>query len=160
MAQASTGVGAKLAGILLYLLAAIGGVLSITAFISGQAFRRRHADTGDFTGAAMLESFVIIFVLPLTVSALIGGLWLFPFRLRGRVETDVAGPSPPPDRTFPTLFALGLVGLAIGYLVFVARLFSPQPLPAGIAFWVVFSPSILMAIAMSLVAWRVIPRRR
>jgi SNF family Na+-dependent transporter len=138
----------KLAGILSYSFAAFGTLLSLGGFLHAQDFRRRHADTGDFTGAAMLESFLIIFIVPMTLTALTAAIWLLPptRAFAGRKDRDeVSGAE--------AILALTLVVFGVGYLAFVRYLLGSSFDGVNVLV-VVLSPAIVMLITLSLAAWR------
>jgi len=163
------GVLRKFVGMLSYVFAAIGAAWTIGDFLYAQGFRMRHADTGDFTGAALLESFLIFDVVPLSLIALTAAIWLFPpSRWRrghaGRVEASPSeSPSPAATDHRPILAVL-LVIFGIGYLALVWQR-TGIPFPREVRFETLndgalfvgalfFLPSIAMAIVLFLAAWR------
>ena len=154
------GILRKLVAALLYLSAAAGAVFSVSGFLSGQDIRQRRAD-GDFAGAALLESFIVVWLLPLTLTALLVALALFPparwfSRPAGGPSRELP-PRPSDPRSLP--WALGLVLFGIAYVAFV-RYVIGDPFPRGSLFWVIFSPSIMLLVALGAAAWRLARRRR
>jgi hypothetical protein len=158
------GVLRKFAGMLSYSFAAIGAALTIAGFVYAQGFRMRHADTGDFTGAALLESFFIFDVVPLSLIALTAAIWLFPpNRWRRGHAGRVESPSSPAATDRRPILAVLLVIFGIGYLALVwerTGIASPGEVRFALndgALFVgalFFLPSIAMAIVLFLAAWR------
>jgi hypothetical protein len=148
----------RLVAVLLYLSAAAGAVFSVSGFLSGQDIRQRRAD-GDFAGAALLESFIVVWLLPLTLTALLVALALFPPArwLRRPATGAMEGPRPRRSGSLPG--ALGLVLFGIAYVAFV-RYVIGDPFPRGSLFWVIFSPAILLLVALAVAAWRLARPRR
>ena len=146
------GITRKFVAALLYLSAAVGAVFSVSGFLSGQDIRQRRAD-GDFAGAALLESFIVVWLLPLTLTALLMALALFPpARWLPRPATGAMG-GLRPRRSGSLPWALGLVLFGIAYVAFVGYVIG-DPFPRGSLFWVIFSPSILLLVALAVAAWR------
>jgi hypothetical protein len=147
------GIPRKLAAVLCYSLAAFGALLSLLGFLEAQYSRWRRAKTdSDFTGAALLESFLAIYVVPVTLTALIAAIMLRPpAGRRDRAEVSPAERSP--ARADGSLLALALLIFGVGYLAYVRHIIG-GPFPSGGLFWWVFSPSIAMVIAIGLAAWR------
>lgn len=166
------GVLRQSAGVLGYVFAAIGAALTIGGFLYAQGFRKRHADTGDDTGAALLESFLIFDVVPLALVALTTAIWLFPPNrwprgLAGRVEANPSESLSPAETNHRPILAVLLVIFGAGYVALVWhrtgwRIPSPhevrfETLNDGALFVLAlfFLPTILMTIVLLMAAWRV-----
>jgi hypothetical protein len=149
------------AALALYLLAGAGAVFSVSSFLSAQGIRSRRAD-GDFAGVALLESFIVVWILPMTLTAFIAAIgFLPPTRwLPRRADPVVPNPAerPSADRTLPFLYAAGLVLFGVAYLAFV-RYVVGEPFPRGTLFWVIFFPSIALVLALLWAAWRLVRRQ-
>lgn len=154
------GILRRLVAVVLYLSAAAGAVFSVSGFLSGQDIRQRRAD-GDFAGAALLESFIVVWLLPLTLTALLVALALFPPArwLRRPATGPAGGPRPRRSGSVSLPGALGLVLFGVAYVAFV-RYVIGDPFPRGSLFWVIFSPSILLLVALAVAAWRLARPRR
>lgn len=154
------GIPRKLVAVLLYLAAAAGTVFSVSGFLSGRDIRQQRAD-GDFAGAALLESFIVVWLLPFTLTALLAALALFPPArwLPASARGSSRELPPRPSGSLSPFWALGLVLFGITYIALV-RYVIGDPFPRGSLFWVIFSPSILLLVALAVAAWRLARGRR
>lgn len=114
----------RLVGLLFYLVAGFGALLSVSTAIMVRDLSQRHAGMGDTTAADMALWFLLDELAPLTLLALIAAIWLAPpaswFAGSHRHGTNATAVTPGPgmDRRFPAaLLALA----AVGILAFVAR---------------------------------------
>lgn len=151
----------RLTGILCYAIGVFGIFMTVSSFFYGAAFRRRHADTGDFTGAAMLESFFTIYVLPLAIIALVAGVALLPPKSMIARASPVApgeGALAPVDEP-PWILALALPMLGIAHLAYTRWLLGETKIDLALI-GLVFSPGIAMTIVLSVAAWRLARPRR
>ena len=122
--QWQAGVLRRLTGLLFYLVAAFGTLLSVTTLVMVRDLRQRHALTGDMAGADMALWFFLDELAPLTLLALVAGIWLMPpatwfGRSRRIGDRDT---SPGPSSRMSRKVLAGVLSLGgFGILSFMAR---------------------------------------
>ena len=110
----------RLAGLLFYLVAGFGTVLSIVTAILVRDLHRRLAGGGDTAGADLALWFLLDELLPLTLLALIAAIWLAPPATWFAQPQAANEPARAVTARAKALAAMLTVG-AIGTLGFVAR---------------------------------------
>jgi Na+/glutamate symporter len=107
-----------------------------------------------------LESFLVIVIIPLTLTALAAAIGLLPpmrasALRKDRAETTAAEALP----MSRLIVALTLVAFCVAYLAYIRYLIEPSP-PGSIPFWQVAIPAFAMVIALFIWAWRLVRLRR